>query len=203
MSDATTPAQDTTTPGATQETTDEPKQTAAGSGDKGLPNADDASKGGDKTPADEAPFEAKLPDGVDIDQDGLKAFTDIVNDKALKPAEKSQRILDLAVKREQDAAQRFADTVKGWGDQIAADKELGNAENQAVARKLIEDFGTPELKGLLESSGMGNHPEIVRFVIKVGKALSEDAVHRARGDAPAGAQRDPASVLYDKSTPKA
>lgn len=158
----------------------------------------------DKAPeakVDDVAFEVKAPEGVELDQTSLDEFTKIVKDKALSPSERAQKLVDLAVKREADRAQAFAETVQSWADTVAADKELGNPENQAAARKIVEDFGTPEFKSLLNSTGMGNHPEVVRFVMKIGKALSEDAVIKARGTPPSGASRDLASVLYGNKTP--
>ena len=61
--------------------------------------------------------------------------------------------------------------------------------------KAIETFGTPELRSLLDSTGMGNHPEVVRLALKIGKAISEDTIVRGR-NTPSGGAKDPASVLY-------
>ena len=43
-----------------------------------------------------------------------------------------------------------------------------------VAKKALETFGTPELRTLLNESGMGNNPEVIRAFYRVGKAISED-----------------------------
>ena len=36
-------------------------------------------------------------------------------------------------------------------------------------------FGTPELRDVLNMTGLGNHPEIIRAFYRAGKAISEDA----------------------------
>jgi hypothetical protein len=181
--------------GGTQQTT-EGTQTTAGTGDQGDKTTalTDAGKTGD-----EYAFDVKAPEGVELDQAGLDEFTKIVKDPSLKPGERAQKLVDLAAKREADRAEAFAKTVQGWADEVNADKELGNPENQAAARKIVETFGTPELKDLLNSTGIGNHPVLVRFVLNVSKAMSEDSIQRSRGDAPAA--KDAASILYD-NTPK-
>lgn len=183
-------------PGVTQPT--EGTQ-PAGTGEGAKPTEQGtATQGENKTPeakpADEVTFKAEMPEGVELDQASLDEFSKIVKDQALSPSERAQKLVDLAVKRETDRAEQFVKTVQGWADTVKADPELGKVENQAAARKIVDDFGTPELKQLLESTGMGNHPELVRFVLKVSKAMGEDAVHRSRGDAPA--PKTAADILY-------
>ena len=73
---------------------------------------------------------------------------------------------------------------------LAQLKQLG--ENLAIARKAI-DLGPPELKELLNSSGLGNHPEVVKLAYKVGKAISED---RFVTGSPKGPSNDPAKKLF-------
>jgi hypothetical protein len=53
----------------------------------------------------------------------------------------------------------------------------------------MDAFATPELRTLLNESGLGNHPEIIRAFYRAGKAISEDGFvaggHKAtdKGDA--------------------
>lgn len=67
-------------------------------------------------------------------------------------------------------------TRNDWATQTKADKEVGGDQidaNLAVARKAME-LGTPELKKVLNETGLGNHPEIVRWMYRVGKTLKQD-----------------------------
>ena len=183
-------------PGVTQTTDGTQTTAAAGEGTKPTEGTTPAGEGkaAEGTTPEEVTFKAEMPEGVELDQASLTEFEKIVKDRNLKPSEQAQKLIDLAIKREQDRAQAFAATVKGWTDTVTADPELGKAENLAAARKVIDTFGTPELKSMLESTGMGSHPEVVRFVQKVSKAMGEDAIVRARGDAPA--PKSAAEVLY-------
>jgi hypothetical protein len=64
-----------------------------------------------------------------------------------------------------------------WREQSQNDSEFGGdkfEESIAVARTAIAKFGTPELKQLLDEHGVGNHPEVIRFMVKVGKLTAED-----------------------------
>lgn len=63
-----------------------------------------------------------------------------------------------------------------WIAATRADPEIGGAkldENIGIAKKAMKEFGSEAL-GELFNGDIGNHPEITRFLVKVGKALSED-----------------------------
>jgi hypothetical protein len=98
--------------------------------------------------------------------------------------------VDLAVEAEKANVEGHATLVKGWADEVKTDKDIGGdklAENLGVAKKAL-DLGPPELKALLNESGLGNHPAVVKWAIAVGKALSEDKFVPATGGAAQGAQ---------------
>jgi hypothetical protein len=44
----------------------------------------------------------------------------------------------------------------------------------SIAKKALDQFATPEFKSFLEESRLGNNPEVIRFMLRVGKAVSED-----------------------------
>jgi hypothetical protein len=147
----------------------------------------------------EAAVEYKFdaPEGVELDQGDLAKFTDIAKELKL-PADAAKKLVDLAASREVARAEAFAKQVETWGNEVKADPELGKAENVAIAKRTIDTFGTPELRDLLNSTGMGNHPEVVRMALKIGKAISEDTFVAGRtGSAPT--PRSHADVLYGNS----
>jgi hypothetical protein len=145
-------------------------------------------------PAAEVEYKFDMPEGVELDQGDLTKFTDIAKELKL-PAESAKKLVDLAAAREVARAEAFAKQVSDWGETVKADPELGKAENLALAKKAIDTFGTPELRDLLNSTGMGNHPEVIRMALKIGQKISEDTfvAGRTGGNAP---PRDHASVLY-------
>lgn len=84
-----------------------------------------------------------------------------------------------------------------WAATVKADKEIGGDKltaNLGVAQRALDTFGTPELKEYLNGTGLGNHPELVKAFIKVGKAMSEDGMVTGKE----GGQRSAAEVLYGK-----
>lgn len=139
-------------------------------------------------PADaEVVYDFKVPEGVELDAAMTDEFKAIAKELKL-PADAAQKVVDLAAKREQARADAFVKQVDDWAKALPADKEFGGdayQENMAVAKKTIDTFGSPELVSLLNSSGMGNHPEVVRLAFKIGKALSEDTFVKGKQVPPA------------------
>lgn len=157
---------------------------AAAAGDQGnqTPSADGKQGSEDKGAQGNQPtvpesYEFKMPEGVELDSKAADEFSAIAKELKLSQAD-AQRIADVAVKMQQKQAETHAEMVKGWADSCKTDKEFGGdnlQQNLSVARKAIDTFGSPELKAMLNSTGMGNHPEVVRFAFKAGKAISEDS----------------------------
>lgn len=134
-------------------------------------NADGAGKPGESKDA-AVDYKFDVPEGVTLDEGDLKQFTEIAKELKL-PQEHASKLVGLAIAREQARAEAFVKQVQTWADEVKADKELGTDESIATAKKAI-DLGPPELKELLNSTGLGNHPVVVRWALSVGKALSED-----------------------------
>ncbi|MDD4915725.1 MAG: hypothetical protein PHW13_11895 [Methylococcales bacterium] len=76
-----------------------------------------------------------------------------------------------------------------WEAAIKADKELGGEklpENLSVAWKALNALGSDALLQLLDKSGLGSHPDLIRAFYRAGKLISEDALV-AGGKRPGGA----------------
>lgn len=136
------------------------------------------------------------PEGGKLDATVMEQFGDVARELNL-PQDKAQLLIDKMAPKiaERQAAQ--AETMRTeWAAQATADKEYGGdklPENLAVAQKAMTAFATPELTQLLNDTGLGNHPEVIRFMVRAGKAIGEDKV--VTGGVPAS-QRSTADVLY-------
>jgi hypothetical protein len=122
-----------------------------------------------------------LPEGVEMDAEVLDEFKPIAKELGLDQA-KAQQLVDLgskiAAKMHESGIEAWRKQTSEWADQARADQEVGGKEfdaNLGTALAAVEKFGTPELKTILDESGFGNHPEVVRFMYRVGKAISSDA----------------------------
>lgn len=142
-------------------------------------------------------YEFKLPDGVHLPEEGVTAFGEFAKAQDM-PQEAAQDLLGkLAPAMQQRQEAVLASAREEWTAQVKADKELGGdklEENLAVAVKAREQFGSEELTTLLNETSLGNHPALVRFFFKVGKAISEDGHVTAGGASAEG--KTPAQKMY-------
>lgn len=60
----------------------------------------------------------------------------------------------------------------------ALQKEWGGAfdKNVELARRAFMNFATPEAVEIMEQTGLGNHPEILKVFSRIGELLQEDSV---------------------------
>lgn len=142
-------------------------------------------------------YEFIAPEGNQYDQGTIEAFSAAAKEANLSQ-EKAQKLLEtMSPKLAERQIAQIAEVQKHWTESSKADKEFGGeklGENLGVAKKALDQFGTPELKSLLEESGLGNHPEVVRFFYRAGKAISEDGfVGGRKAD---GTVKDPARILF-------
>lgn len=126
----------------------------------------------------------KLPEGVKLEAADVTELQTYAKTHNLTQ-EQAQALVDRTLKtrgdtetaviaKQQEAVKQLA---TDWKTQTQADKEIGGdnlTASLATAVKARDAFGSPELIRILNDSGMGNHPEVVRFFAKVGKAMSED-----------------------------
>lgn len=142
-------------------------------------------------------YEFTAPEGQEYTPKMLEAFENAARNIDL-PQEGAQKLLDsLAPALHQHALEQIESVKNGWAESSKSDKEFGGdklTESLALAKQARDQFGTPELTALLEETGLGNHPEIIRAFVKIGKAVSQDAViGNGRSAAP---PKSTASLLY-------
>jgi hypothetical protein len=146
--------------------------------------------------------EFKLPDDVSVDADALASARELFSEARL-PQEQAQKFIDLAVSREQAAAERgqraFVELQNKWVSEIKADPDIGGARlnaSLAAAARAIDRLGVPGLKEALSLTGAGNNPAVVKAFVRLGQMISEDRFAPGHVAAPA-ASRSPAETIYD------
>lgn len=137
-----------------------------------------------------------LPEGFHAEEGLMGEFKDIAKELNLSQ-ENAQKLVDLQTKFTLAQAENWETVKSDWVKAAKSDEEIGRDkwdENVATARQAIDQFGSDELKAALDSTGVGNHPEFIRFAFRVGKALKEDGILSGsnRGESP----RDPAKILF-------
>ncbi|EAW6820244.1 peptidase [Salmonella enterica subsp. enterica serovar Typhimurium] len=144
-------------------------------------------------------YEFKPSEGQELDTGALEQFEPIARELNLTN-EQAQKMVDLYGTKimpmvQQQQAEAWQKTTEQWAADVKADKDIGGDKltaNLSAAQRALAQFGTPELKEYLEGTGLGNHPELVKTFIKIGKAMSEDGMV----DGSNQGQRSAAEVLY-------
>jgi len=101
-------------------------------------------------------------------------------------------------KQTQDMSEAFTKQIETWEGEAKADKDIGGDAfdaNLAVAKKAIDAFGDDALKTVLNESGLGSHPAVIKFAVKAGKGLSDAPVLKTNGG---DAKKSLADSLYGK-----
>lgn len=146
-----------------------------------------------------------MPEGSPLDPSELDKIAAFARGRGLSN-EQAQALLDQRHEGAAELSRRQTDQLQQirsqWEQQVRDDPELGGEQFDATLKrtKLVMDRFAPEgskMREILNETGYGNHPEFVRFVAAIGKAMSEDRPFGgpSGGDAP----RSPEEVLYGGS----
>lgn len=149
-----------------------------------------------RAPAEYANFTA--PDGKDLPPEAADQVKSIAKELDLTQ-EQAQKLAEFKLTRDQAMRDQLNTESTKWLNELPSDKEFGGeklGENLAIAKKAIDAFGTPELKTLLETSRLGNHPEMIRAFYRAGLAISQDNKFVAGGSGGKPEGGNPAKSLY-------
>jgi len=167
-------------------------------------DTDDKSKDGDADKevagAPDKYEEFAVPEGIEINPEVLEEFTPLL--KAIGAnQDQAQKLVDLQLKLSQRAVdeqtKQWAEIQGGWKEAAETDDEFGKRDydaSVATARRAMRTVGTPALGKALEETGMGNHPEFIRFFYRVGKAIGEDSL--SFGGVGKGADKSAAEKIF-------
>ena len=124
-------------------------------------------------------FNTKVADAPDeLDPEVLTAFGEVAKELDL-PQDAAQKVLDkVAPVMQARQAEQVEQAKTEWAESSQSDQEFGGENlnaNLEIAKSALNAFGTDPFKQLLSESGLGNHPEVIRFMYRAGKAISEDS----------------------------
>lgn len=162
------------------------QQASEGEGTQGQQAEGTKTEGEQEKKPEGAPesYEFKAPEGVQFDDAVIGAFSEVAKELNL-PQDQAQKVLDkMAPVIQARQLEQFQTARLDWAEAAKSDKEFGGeklAENLGMAKKALDTFASPELRTLLDESGLGNHPEIIRMFYRTGKAISEDSFVSGQG----------------------
>lgn len=176
---------------------DNPQDDKPADGDKPADKPDDKEQKQEGAPEK---YEFQAGEGVELDTEALKDFEPVARELNLSN-EQAQKLVDAYPKILAGVQQRQAEAwqkqTEDWAADVKADKEIGGDKltaNLSKAQRALDQFGTPALKEYLNTTGLGNHPDLVKTFVKIGAAMSEDNMVTGKETG----QRSAAEVLYGK-----
>ncbi len=181
------------------ETTAEPGETLITPATAPVQVAEDGQANNARDGAPESYEDFTLPDGMKVDTDALEGFIPVARQLNLSQ-DKAQALIDYEAKRVEEfgiSQDRAWDQMQNdWRTNAQSDKEIGGPafdQSLAHAKTFLNAFGSPELIEALNTTGMGNHPEMIRALSRAGKAMSEDTLSQGRSSA---ISKKPEDILY-------
>jgi hypothetical protein len=205
---ATEPVDDTTTDLLSDDESADDKNTAD-------LLSDDESGGNEGVPET---YTFEPPEGIEIDEDTqgrIDEFSETAREMGLTQ-QQYQSLIEYDINRVQQlndvAVESWGRQVEEWRKSAKADKEIGGekfTENLKVAESALKQFGDTDLRALFKSPSpenpaglaIGNHPAMLRFLNRVGKAIAEPSL--LQGDAAPqteGTLKRMYPSMFDKST---
>lgn len=162
----------------------------------------DAGKG-DTPNKGETTYTLKLPDGSLLPASEIETVAAYAKARGLSN-EAAQEVLaqrhDAVKAFHASAMQKFSERTTQWVNEAKADKSLAGEQGQefdanvGLAKRALNHFFGKELDAVLNETGYGNHPGVLRGFLKIAKAMGEDTL--AQGVHGGGQPKDAASVLY-------
>lgn len=154
------------------------------------------------------------PEGVELDAELTDEFKALAKEAGL-PQDKAQKAVDIAVKLQQKAISAGNELFEKndgiithpeyrekWIGRVKADPEVGGDKldaTLATAKRGIDAYCTPAFAKFLDSTGLGNHPEMVRAWAKVGATVGEDSKVVTNGNPNATGHQTLAGRLFSSS----
>lgn len=122
-----------------------------------------------------------MPEGMEALPDAQKKFLEIVNDQSLSPKDRANQLVALQADVMKGVSEKInsmmAEQWETWQNEVRALPEYNTPEKlePALGRisKLIDEYGSPEVREVLTLTGAGNHKALVTMFDKMAKALSE------------------------------
>jgi hypothetical protein len=169
------------------------------------PNESANAQATEQKPPEQKPdvkYELKIPDGSPLDASVLAEVEAFAKEKGISP-----EIAQAIVEKQHAAASAYATklaseyeaTKAKWVSAVQTDKEIGGEAfkgNVEIAHRAMKAFASDEFVSILETTGLGNHPELVRVFYRIGKQMADDKLVTG---AQAQPKKSAAEAFYGKS----
>jgi len=161
-------------------------------------------------------WDLKLPKDSKRDPEFVNRVTAAAGELGLDSNERGQKLLDLVHKEAEELVtsrtkayepegEEWNKLTEQWTEEVKNDKELGGKnfeKNTELAKRVAATFFGDKVHAWLHNTGLGSHPELIRGLVKIGKAMREDqfvpAGNEEGKDDKKGGKKSPAKLLYGK-----
>lgn len=186
----------------------------------GEPESHDDSKNEstDDTVHEVIEYALNLPEGFHEDAESMNSFKKLLSENGVS-SELAQKLLDMHFSQINAESQRYSDYMDyqrnlyneqvgqlmyDWANEIKNDPDIGGPrlrDNLINATHVINKFGGEDFANLLVSTGLDTNPEMVRFLVSIGKEFAEDTWADAsrRGVPSSHSVDDVAKTLFSNS----
>lgn len=145
------------------------------------PDADDSEDKQDNDAEEESgDYKLEKPEDsllTDADMERIESYAKdqgLSKEAADKLVETQAELLKEAQERQ---AEEYKELTERWKNDALNDKEIGGdnlKRNIELSKRALEKFAKPEFIEMIDESGYGNHPELIRTFMRIGKAMSDD-----------------------------
>lgn len=148
-----------------------------------------------------------VPEGIEIAEEVMPDVQELFKDLNL-PQAKAQEVFEKLLGLQEringtpeQQMQRAEENIIALNTSLAEQcKQLPDiggerfGESLATASKVMQQFGTPELRSLIALTGVGSHPEFFKMMVAIGSKMSPDTFEQG-GETPQ-ADRRAADVMF-------
>lgn len=149
-------------------------------------------------------YDLKLPEGITLDKAQIEKVEDFAKSLGLTNDE-AQHFLDMktdaVTSYVEQQKQQLNQRITEWEETSKKDPEIGGEKfPQAVeiAKRALGKFANKEFVQMLNESGLGSHPDVIRTFARIGKQMSNDTL--VHGSAQAAPDKSLGELFYPDST---
>lgn len=135
-------------------------------------------------------YELKAPEGFELADEQLTPVKQLFSELGV-PKDGAQKLIDLYASNAAALAKQIDDAgTKAWNDlhtewqgTIEKDPEYGGAklpETKSAIVKVMDTFGSPELRAAFDLTGADKNPAVFKFLAKISGALTEGKYFEGR-----------------------
>ena len=130
-----------------------------------------------------------IPEGFELNQERMENFTAVAKEAGLSQ-ENASKLAAYGIQLMQESAQavqqEFSARVNTWGEQAKTElgAEFNNTVRLAASGIEVMEKQIPELRTMLNETGAGNHPVMIKAMAMIGKMVAEENGSKLLGGQP-------------------